>query len=165
MSEVVINGISISIKDIIEIGGLFAAIIVAWKGVDEYRASVIVRRAEWLYRLYHEFYVEPNLKGIRNEVDSEEGRKKIDAILEKPENSLAEEENKTYIKFNDYLNFFEFMMYLRKTKALKEDDITDMFEYYLNSLAQLRSITDYLKREGYELLNQYIKDNFGKEQA
>jgi hypothetical protein len=102
MSEVVINGISISIKDIFDIGGIFAVIIVGWKGVEEYHASIIMRRAKWLYRLYHEFYVEPNLKEIRDEIDSEEGRKKIDAILEKPENSLTEEENKTCIKFNDY---------------------------------------------------------------
>jgi hypothetical protein len=135
MSEVFTNSVVVNVQDVITIFGFIAGIVVAWKGIQEYSNSVIVRRAEWLYRLYHEFYVEPHLKEIREEVDSEEGRKKIDSILGKPENSLTEKEMETCIKFNDYLNFFEFMMYLRKTKALKDDDIADMFKYYLESLA------------------------------
>jgi hypothetical protein len=85
--------------------------------------------------------------------------KKIEAILGKPETSLCKEEKETYAKFNDYLNFFEFMMHLRKTKALNDDDIKDMFEYYLKLLSSSKSIMNYLKQErfGFELLCQYYR--------
>ena len=96
-------------------------------------------------------------------VDLDDGRKRISAILEKPESSLAAEESEICEGFNDYLNFFKFMMYLRKTKALRDTDIADMFKYYLGLLSLSTSILGYLKREGYELLAHYL--DLGKSKA
>jgi hypothetical protein len=153
----VCEAVSSTVSLIVAILGLLVAIVVAFKGIEEYRASVNLRRAEWLHKLYCEFYVEPQLKETRNELDSDEGMKKIAAILDKTETtSLDTEETETCEKFNDYLNFFEFMMHLRKTKALTDDDIADMFEYYLKLLSSSKSIMNYLKRAGYELLYQYL---------
>jgi hypothetical protein len=159
MSEAVLSTVSLSIQDIVAIIGIFVGIAVAYKGVIEYRDSVNLRRAEWLHKLYCEFYVDLQLKGTREKLDSDEGMKRISAILEKPDSSLDEEETEMCAKFNDYLNFFEFMMHLRKTKALRDDDIIDMFEYYLSLLSKSKSIMNYLKREGYELLHQYLSSS------
>jgi len=162
MSMVSATNLSFSFQDGIALIGLIAGIIVSVLGVLEYRASVKLQRAEWLHKLYREFYAEPQLKDIRALLDSEDGKKRISLILEKSEKSLSEEESKTSESLNDYLNFFEFMMYLKKIKAITDADISDIFQYYLGLLATSKSVMHYLQLEGYELLNEYLEKEEGK---
>lgn len=153
---------SFSFQDGIALAGLIAGSIVSGLGVLQYSASIRFQRAEWLRKLYREFYAEPQLKAVRALLDSDKGKKQISDILEKSEKSLSEEESKVCESFNDYLNFFEFMLYLKKIKAITDADISDVFQYYIDLLAASESILHYLQPEGYELLSKYLNKGNGK---
>ena len=53
---------------------LLTAIVTAIKSIREYKRSIMLRRAEWIYNLYRDFYVQPYFKTVREELDSVEGR-------------------------------------------------------------------------------------------
>ncbi len=132
--------------------GLGAAVV----GVIQYADAVKLRRANWLYKLYQEFYVKKNLKEIREKLDSDSGRKEIESLVSKSENSLSETESTTLASFTDYLNFFEFMVYLKKKGAIKREDMIDMFKYYLDCLRRSAPILSYIPKFGFEMLNEFF---------
>ena len=138
--------------------GLVAGIIVAAIGVNGYRNSVKIRRSEWLYKLYNQFYVEPNLKEIRQMIDSEKGICMIKELIAKDEKSLDQKELDRLDQFTDYCNFFEFMMVLKKSGVLKPEDVKDMFRYYLD-LFPSNVIEKYLMKNGFKLLSKYLQEN------
>lgn len=146
----------IGLQEAIAIAGIIVGGATACKGIQEYRRSIMFRRAKWLYSLYHDFYMEPYLKEVREEMDSEEGRNRIEKIIRKEE-ELSREEEKFLSNFTDYLNFFEFMLYLRKIGALKEDDVKAMFEYYLELFYKSKPIIEYLSKMGFENLTEYLE--------
>jgi Mlc titration factor MtfA (ptsG expression regulator) len=68
-----------------------------------------LRRAEWLASLYEKFFERSDLKTVREILDCTPGQS---AAIDQ----LAAEEP---AEFTDYLNFFEFVAVLRKTRQLK----------------------------------------------
>jgi len=52
----------IGLQEVITIAGVVAGAIMALKGIQEYRRSIMFRRAEWLYSLYRDFYMLGALK-------------------------------------------------------------------------------------------------------
>jgi len=74
----------IGIQEAAAIVAVGAGILTAIKGIQEYRSSVAIRRAEWLYKFYHEFYVEPHLKEVRETLDSDK-KTEIEHIIQKDE--------------------------------------------------------------------------------
>jgi len=56
------------------------------------------------------------------------------------------------------LNFFEFVAVLRKFRQLKQEEIEDLFGYYLNCLRDKPEMRDYIVRNGYELLDALLRD-------
>jgi len=104
---------------------LRAAISVAI-AVATYWKNSALERACWLSSLYTKFYEAPDLKFTRevldcNPPDSPEVKK------------LVEEED---ARFSDYLNFFEFMAYLKACGQLSQNDIAALFDYYLRILSK-----------------------------
>lgn len=87
-------------------------------------------------------------------MDSEDGRKRIELIIQKRE--LSGKDEKLLSSFTDYLNFFEFMLYLRKIGALKEDDVKAMFDYYIKLFHKSKPIIEYLSKMGFEHLSEYL---------
>jgi len=146
----------IGIQEAAAIVAVGAGILTAIKGIQEYRSSVAIRRAEWLYKFYHEFYVEPHLKEVRETLDSDK-KTEIEHIIQKDERELTSSEDKLLTKFTDYLNFFEFMVYLRKIGALKKKDVEALFNYYLWRLSRSKPIMQYLPRAGYGYLFEYLE--------
>ena len=144
---------------IVSIIGLVIVAFTAIAGLIKYGDSVKLRRSEWLYKLYNQFYVEPNLKEIRQMIDSEKGKRMIEELIVRDETSLNEQELKQLNQFTDYCNFFEFIMYLKKSKVLNKNDVKDVFQYYLD-LFPSDVIEKYLEKVGFELLHDYLeKDN------
>ena len=144
---------------IVSIIGLVIVAFTAIAGLIKYGDSVKLRRSEWLYKLYNQFYVEPNLKEIRQMIDSEKGKHMIEELIVRDETSLNEQELKQLNQFTDYCNFFEFMMFLKKSNILNKNDVKDLFHYYLN-LFSSDIIKKYLEKVGFELLNNYLhKEN------
>jgi len=150
-----------SVQDAISLFGVLIGGVAAALGLRQYADSVGLRRAEWLYKLYEEFYVEDSLKSIREKLDSDRGREEIESIIRKSETQLSEAENEELIKFTDYLNFFEFMAYLKKKGAIKRDDIIDMFRYYLDCLRHSTVISSYIPTAGYEMLGSFLAEMRG----
>ena len=74
--------------------------------MGEGRKGLRVRRAEWLASLYEKFYERSELKEVREILDCKGGRSEaIDKVVsEEPP------------AFSDYLNFFEFVAVLRKSR-------------------------------------------------
>jgi len=61
------------------------------------------------------------------------------------------------MEFSDYLNFFELISFLEKSKQVKSQDVEDLFCYYLNCLEKHQLIRDYIKDRGYEQLYRFLK--------
>jgi hypothetical protein len=55
-------------------------------------------------------------------------------------------------EFTDYLNFFEFVVYLRASKQIRAADIDAMFSYYLACLSRHPTLKTYIKKKGFEYL-------------
>lgn len=123
------------------IGALVWAAYVFWKNSR-------LERAKWLSNLYEKFYEKDNLKGIRDVLDSDD-----DISLEITK--LIRDESK---EFTDYLNFFEFVAFLKKSKQLKTDEIDDLFGYYLDCLNRRENLRVYVKKRGYELLDKLLSE-------
>jgi hypothetical protein len=61
--------------------------------------------------------------------------------------------------FTDYLNFFELVTFLAKTKQLSESDVLSLFHYYLRCLKGQKAVMKYLnnQKNGFEHLSGFLK--------
>src|SRR5271169_2951646 len=122
---------------------LLAAMSVAI-GALAYSRNSRLERARWLANLYSKFYEALDLKMIRETLDrsapnSAEVRK------------LVEDED---ARFTDYLNFFEFVAYLRACGQLSRKDVAALFDYYLRVLNRHEDVRRYVQddKNGYDYL-------------
>ena len=127
---------------------LLAAVSVAI-GARAYWRNSRLERTRWLANLYSKFYEALDLKMIRETLDrsapnSAEVRK------------LVEDED---ARFTDYLNFFEFMAYLRHRSQLSERDVAALFDYYLRNLSKHESVRKYVEkdRNGFGFLKELLQ--------
>lgn len=132
------------LKDIATIVGALAALF----AIYVYFRNSRLERARWLGSLYEKFYERNDLKEVREVLDCDTG--------DSPEiNKLVNEESQ---RFTDYLNFFEFVAVLGKSGQLKQDEIEDLFRYYLDCLEKNRKVRDYIAAKGYEHLDKLLRD-------
>ena len=124
------------------IGGL--AVLFA---LFQYRANSRLERARWLASLYEKFYEKDNLKKVREILD-------IRAPDSSEVDGLVREEPPD---FTDYLNFFEFVAILGKSRQLKSGEIEDLFRYYLDCLEKNKQVRDYIAMKGYEHLDKLLR--------
>jgi hypothetical protein len=114
-----------------------------------YRKNARLERARWASNLYAKFYeAESTLKKIRDQLDCPTPNDSV--------NSLVKSEP---AECTDYLNFFELMAYLRKSKQLKSEDIEALFGYYLDCISKHRTVVEYIehKGKGYESLRDLLR--------
>lgn len=105
-------------------------------------------RAKWLATLYEKFYEQPSLKTVRNLLD---GEPPDSAAVRQ----LVDDED---AGFTDYLNFFEFMGYLRDSGQLSRRDVTALFDYYLACLRKHDAVRKYVADDskGYGYLKESL---------
>lgn len=144
---------------VLQIVGIITFAIPAFIGALSYKKSVTYRRAQWLASLYRIFYERDQLKDVRGLMDSVEGRKEIEQIVKKElcerVKEITYEEEKRLSEFTDYLNFFEFMLYLKEMSALEEKDVKAMFDYHLRLFRESEVINRYIGKMGF--LDGYLK--------
>jgi hypothetical protein len=128
--------------------GAVGGVVAAFWAVCVYKSNSRVRRAEWLASLYEKFYERSELKKVREILDCKGG--KSDAI-----DAFVSEEPP---EFSDYLNFFEFVAVLHKSRQLTREEIEDLFHYYLDCLAKCSAVRAYIAREGYEQLEWLLQE-------
>lgn len=121
--------------------------ISAFYAVRTYRKNATLEHAKWLFSLYEKFYEKEHLKDIRNKLDCKETTKEVENFVK----------NEPF-EFTDYLNFFEFVAFLKKSDQITFNEIDDLFGYYLNCISRHKSVRNYLKPNGYELLNDLLNE-------
>ncbi|HEV2417146.1 MAG TPA: hypothetical protein VGX94_05040 [Terriglobia bacterium] len=143
-----------SIKLFLEMFMLLATGIAGLWAPWTYRQSVRLERSKWMKELYEKFYERSDLKQVRDLLDGGDQTK-----IEK----LVDEES---ANFTDYLNFFEFLAYLWKSKQIGLDEIKGIFEYYLRNLKQNESAAGYIaeRANGFEQL-QKLLETIGQESS
>jgi hypothetical protein len=114
-----------------------------------YRREVRTKQTDWLYQLFYKFYEQPTYQAIRKVLDY-----KIEPEYSALQRQIVEagDEKDLEEKFSDYLNFFEFICNLERTKRMARRDIDNMFDYYLTSLARMDWVFAYVQRNGFEAL-------------
>jgi hypothetical protein len=137
-----------TLKTIIEIVYHIVAIIAALGALWVYRRNSRLERTRWASSLYEKFYENERYKKIRDALDVPADNDSV--------NALVIEEGS---EFTDYLNFFELVAYLKKSKQLNDEDVEALFDYYLKCLnrhSRVRSYIDNPER-GYENLSMLLK--------
>ncbi len=144
-------------KTIVEWSPIAATIVGAtgtFFALKTYRHSVRLKRGEWLQKLYQQFYEVPRYRTIRQILDYRPERElsRIHVHLN------AGSEDDLVDQLWDYLNFFEFIAGLVRLKQIKREDIKLLFEYPLGKIRNDKQIVDKLKPEGYETLDELLRD-------
>lgn len=143
------------------LSSIVAAVAIAIPAILTYRESLRLRRAEWLHKLFQEYYSATTYRPIRQLLDAPDGRARLSEMLSRlasRESRLSPEESKTLYDLTDFLSFFEFIAFLHSEGALSLEDCKVLFHYYLQLLAQQRDVLDFMKRYGYGLLLQLLDE-------
>jgi len=137
------------IRPYLEVIAIVATLVMAFIALLTYDRSVKLDKTKWMKELYEKFYEQPQLKCVREQLDSGDGQK----ISE-----LVKEES---APFTDYLNFFEFLAYLEKSKQVSRADTLGLFRYYLQNLQANREVMVYVQNpsNGFEGLREMLKRN------
>jgi len=116
--------------------------LAALVAVFTYRRSVRMERAKWIKDLYEKFYERTDLKVVRDLLDAQDPQSV---------QRLVQEESSA---FTDYLNFFEFLGYLRASKQITKRELLQLFEYYLRRIEENPPVLAYINdpSKGYEHL-------------
>lgn len=142
------------VKDIAAIiGSLATAFAAIWAAIT-YRNNSRLEGAKWLASLYEKFYERVDLKGIREILDTDTEPNCNEDEQSKIEKLIREEPP----EFTDYLNFFEFVAFLKYSKQLKYDEVNQLFGYYLDCLNRREILRQYVAMRGYELLEDLLKE-------
>jgi hypothetical protein len=106
-----------------------------------YRRNSALDRAKWASSLYEKFYEATTLKQMRDRLDCSNDLDLVNEIVIREEPA-----------FTDYLNFFEFIAFLKTSKQLKDSEIEALFGYYLDCLNRHDRVKQYISNpeNGYE---------------
>ena len=112
-----------------------------------YRSNSRRERARWAENLYSRFFERSELKAVRDKLDCLRGNSEVRRLVTEESAALT-----------DYLNFFEFVAYLRSSKQLSEKDIEALFGYYLDCLRRHDEVAAYIRNreKGFEYLREIL---------
>ena len=114
-----------------------------------YRRNSALERAKWAWTLYEKFYEAPTLKQMRDRLDCVGDSDSVNEIVIKEDPA-----------FTDYLNFFEFIAFLKSSKQLTNSEIESLFGYYLDCLNRHDRLEQYIANaeNGYEGLANLLTE-------
>lgn len=126
------------------LGTLVAAIYALWI----YRRNSRLERSRWASTLYEKFYETGHYKKMRELLDVPADADHINEIV------IREEPD-----FTDYLNFFEYVAILTRSGQLRDENVRDLFGYYLDCLKRHERVRKYIGNptNGYEKLDQFLR--------
>ena len=125
--------------------GLVGA-IAAIAAVKVYWNNSRLEHAKWVASLYEKFYERKELKEVRDKLDCDANHAEVDALVTRRDADLA-----------DYLNFFQFIAYLKDSDQLTEEEIKYMFDYYLRCLKKHGVIRKYIKDNNFHKLDSLLE--------
>ncbi len=115
----------------------------------QYFNAQAVRRAEWLHKLFQEFYESDRYTAIRHKLDGDLDQSK--AVEEELTHALGPQ-------FDDYLNFFEFIAALQSLNQVNPNEVRTLFNYWLSQLAKRDWVVDYVSRYDFEKLEGLLPE-------
>lgn len=142
-----------SFENIIKIISFLATAIGLIYVAVGYRNSNKLKRGEWLKDLFDKFYRGTDFAEVRQEIDAD----KIEKYLEVDKDGKAANDKHEEI-FVNFLNFFEFIAVLVKRKYLDKDEVKDLFNYYLKSIAKHNFIKKYIEEYDFENFENLLKN-------
>jgi hypothetical protein len=143
-----------SARDATQIGYWIAGIVYSITGTVAAIGALLVyrnnskrERARWAETLYTRFFEKPELKTVRDQLDSASGDARVARLVSEESAALT-----------DYLNFFEFVAYLESSKQLSKTDVRALFGYYLDCLQRHHDVVGYVqnKEKGFEYLGKIL---------
>lgn len=113
-----------------------------------FRRNSTLERAKWASGLYEKFYEAATLKQMRDRLDCSNDVDSVNEIVIREEPA-----------FTDYLNFFEFIAFLKTSHQLMDSEIETLFGYYLDCLNRHDRVKQYISnpQNGYEGLASLLK--------
>jgi hypothetical protein len=99
--------------------------------------------------MYEKFYEQDELKKTREALDCEPNADSVEGLVEDQSSKLT-----------DYLNFFELLAILHKSKQMSASAIEDMFGYYLDCIQRHGPLMSYVtnsSQSGFEQLARYLR--------
>jgi hypothetical protein len=136
-----------SLKDVLQVLAYGVAVFTAWFSVRQYLRNSARERTRWLFELYQRFYEQSALKSMRIRIDDHD----TEFVVEEKNSELLGD-------LDNFLNFFEFVAFLRKQGEIKPEEINAMFAYPLSTLATDKNVLAYIRKYGYEELNALLKE-------
>jgi hypothetical protein len=114
-----------------------------------YWRNIKLERSKWVSALYTKFFEQQQLRSVRECLDCRSESEDVAKLLKDEPAELTE-----------YLNFFEFVAYLRKSKQISKEDVTALFEYYLKCLSRHPCLRSYIKQKqnGYQYLDAFLEE-------
>jgi len=128
---------------IASVGTLAAALF----ALSVYKQNSRLERARWASSLYEKFFEKDDLKFMRDALDCS-----VDS--DEVSQTVANED----ARFTDYLNFFEYIAFLKDSKQLQLSEVEGLFGYYLDCLERHQSVKTYIANpeKGFEGLAKLI---------
>jgi hypothetical protein len=143
-------------KQIIEWTPLIGLLLAAVGGgiaLVTYRGNVLLKRAEWLDKLYTKFFESANYKRMRRFLDYRPAPDYANLQQALSRDGVDDELCESLV---DYLNFFEYVSSLWKIGQLREDEIRMLFEYYVRDLRKHEFVWQFICGEGFEHLEELV---------
>lgn len=134
-------------KNWLEVAIYVVAIVAAGGSWWQFRRNSARERTRWLFELYQRFYEHAALRDMRVRVDWGDTA----FVREDKDTGLLSD-------LDNFLNFFEFLAYLRRRNELKLSEIQAMFPYPLSTIAKDNAILEYLRKWGYEESDALLKE-------
>ena len=127
--------------------GALGTLVAALFALGVYQSNSRLERARWASSLYEKFFEKTDLKFMRDALDCA-----VD----------SDEVNQTVMRedprFTDYLNFFEYIAFLKDSKQLQVSEVEGLFGYYLDCLRRHQNVRTYIANpeKGFEGLAKLI---------
>ncbi len=126
----------------------------------QYKKSIDLRRAQWLSDLYNSFYLTDKFSYCKsNIIYSKELNEDIIKSLNNSLHWKPQDENTKIIieRIDNFLNFFEFVLYLNEIWQIKKNDLSVMFDWFLERLKSHDLIMEMINKKWYEKISSYLE--------
>lgn len=134
-------------KDAAQTISYVVGVVVAVFAVWNYYENSQRERAKWAVQLYEKFFEADRYTKMREAFDCDANSGEVQSIVQ---------EEST--KFTDYLNFFELVCFLFRTKQLRRTDVLTLFHYYLGCLSRHERVRTYIGTHDFEQLDRFLKE-------
>ena len=128
--------------------------------IFQYKRSIDLKRAEWISKLYDTFYITEHFSYCKsNIIYSKTLNKEITTALINSFNWEAQDEKSKLVieKVDNFLNFFEFIIYLNEIKQINSKDLNAMFSRFLKKIKSHDLLYKVIEKNWYKRLYKYFQ--------